>query len=147
MTGAARPGAPSSGTLTAIDHVAIAVRDLDAAVAYYHATYGADVAHREVVERDGVEEALIAVDGSYIQLLTPTRPDSPVAKFLDQHGEGLHHVGYRVDDCAAALDAVQRAGGRVIDEVPRPGSRGTSVAFVHPKGSFGTLVELVQESS
>ena len=68
-----------------------------------------------------------------------------MAKFLDQHGEGLHHVGYRVDDCAAALGAVRSAGGRVIDEAPRPGSRGTTVAFVHPKGAFGTLVELVQE--
>jgi methylmalonyl-CoA/ethylmalonyl-CoA epimerase len=131
--------------LTAIDHVAIAVNDLEAAIAYYRDTFGAEVAHREVVERDGVEEALLAVAGSYIQLLTPIRDDSPVAKSLATRGEGLHHVGYRVDDCAAALARVKAEGHRVIDEEPRPGSRGTTVAFVHPKSSFGTLIELVQE--
>jgi len=131
--------------LTEIDHVAIAVNDLEAAIAYYRDTFGAEVDHREVVESDGVEEALLKVADSYVQLLTPTRPDSPVAKYLERKGEGLHHVGYRVDDCAAALDAVKANGGRVIDETPRPGSRGTTVAFVHPKGAFGTLIELVQE--
>jgi methylmalonyl-CoA epimerase len=131
--------------LTEIDHVAIAVSDLEAAIAYYAETFGAEVSHREVVESDGVEEALLRVADSYVQLLTPTRDDSPVARFLQNRGEGLHHVGYRVDDCAAALDAVKAQGGRVIDEVPRPGSRGTTVAFVHPKGAFGTLIELVQE--
>jgi methylmalonyl-CoA epimerase len=131
--------------LTEIDHVAIAVRDLEAAIAYYHDTYGCEVEHREVVERDGVEEALLKVADSYIQLLTPTRPDSPVAKYLDAKGEGMHHVGYRVDDCAAALAAVKEQGHRVIDAAPRPGSRGTTVAFVHPKTAFGTLIELVQE--
>ena len=131
--------------LTAIDHVAIAVNDLEAAIAYYRDTFGAEVAHREVVERDGVEEALLAVADSYIQLLTPIRDDSPVAKSLATRGEGLHHVGYRVDDCAAALARVKAEGHRVIDEEPRPGSRGTTVAFVHPKSSFGTLIELVQE--
>jgi methylmalonyl-CoA/ethylmalonyl-CoA epimerase len=131
--------------LTEIDHVAIAVNDLDAAVAYYTDTFGAQVAHRETVERDGVEEALLAVADSYIQLVSPIRDDSPVAKFLERHGEGLHHVGYRVTDCAKALDAVRAAGGTPIDEAPRPGSRGTTVAFVHPKSSFGTLIELVQE--
>jgi methylmalonyl-CoA epimerase len=131
--------------LTEIDHVAIAVNDLEAAIAYYRATFGAEVEHREVVESDGVEEALLRVADSYIQLLTPTRDDSPVARYLERRGEGLHHVGYRVDDCAAALAAVKAQGGRVIDEAPRPGSRGTTVAFVHPKGAFGTLIELVQE--
>jgi methylmalonyl-CoA/ethylmalonyl-CoA epimerase len=138
-------GAGRSGLLTEIDHVAIAVRDLDAAVAYYRDTFGAEVVHRERVESDGVEEALIAVAESYIQLVSPTRPDSPVAAFLERRGEGLHHVGYRVADCAAALGAVRDAGGRLIDEAPRPGSRGTTVAFVHPKGALGTLIELVQE--
>ena len=131
--------------LTEIDHVAIAVRDLDAAVAYYEKVFGATVDHREVVESDGVEEALLKVAQSYVQLLTPTRDDSPVAKYLDKKGEGLHHVGYRVADCAAALQSVKDAGGQVIDQAPRPGSRGTTVAFVHPKGAFGTLIELVQE--
>jgi methylmalonyl-CoA/ethylmalonyl-CoA epimerase len=134
-----------AGLLTEIDHVAIAVRDLDAAVAYYEKVFGATVAHREVVESDGVEEALLKVAESYIQLLTPTRDDSPVAKYLEKKGEGLHHVGYRVLDCAAALQAVKDAGGQVIDQQPRPGSRGTTVAFVHPKAVFGTLIELVQE--
>ena len=88
--------------LTEIDHVAIAVGDLDAAIDYYERAFGATVAHREVVERDGVEEALLKVADSYIQLSTPTRDDSPVARFLEKRGEGLHHVGYRVDDCAVA---------------------------------------------
>lgn len=131
--------------LTEIDHVAIAVNDLETAIAYYRDTFGAEVEHREVVESDGVEEALLKVAESYIQLLTPTRDDSPVAKYLANKGEGIHHVGYRVADCAEALDAVKRQGGRVIDEAPRPGSRGTTVAFVHPKAAFGTLIELVEE--
>jgi methylmalonyl-CoA epimerase len=130
---------------TEIDHVAIAVRDLDAAIAYYRDTFGCEVAHREVVERDGVEEALLEVAESYVQLLTPIRDDSPVAKFLERKGEGIHHVAYRVEDCGAALERVRAAGHRVIDEAPRPGSRGTTVAFVHPKTAFGTLIELVQE--
>jgi len=88
--------------LTEIDHVAIAVNDLDAAIEWYREAFGATVAHREVVQSDGVEEALLAVAESYVQLLTPTRDDSPVAKYLEKRGEGIHHVGYRVDDCAAA---------------------------------------------
>ncbi len=131
--------------LTEIDHVAIAVNDLDAAVDYYRRAFGAEVHHREVVDSDGVEEALVKVADSYIQLTAATRDDSPIAKYLAKKGEGLHHVGYRVDDCAAALAAMVEAGATPIDEAPRPGSRGTTVAFVHPKGSFGTLIELVQE--
>jgi methylmalonyl-CoA/ethylmalonyl-CoA epimerase len=131
--------------LTEIDHVAIAVRDLEAAIDYYRATFGCEVDHREIVERDGVEEALLKVADSYIQLLTPVRDDSPVAKYLEKKGEGLHHVGYRVASCAEALERVKAEGFKVIDDAPRPGSRGTTVAFVHPKGAFGTLVELVQE--
>jgi methylmalonyl-CoA epimerase len=131
--------------LTEIDHVAIAVRDLDAAIDWYAQTFGAAVVHREVVERDGVEEALLAVADSYVQLLTPTRPDSTVAKYLDTKGEGIHHVGYRVADCEAALGQAVDAGARAIDEKPRPGSRGTTVAFLHPKTAFGTLIELVEE--
>ena len=131
--------------LTEIDHVAIAVNDLEAAIKYYADAFGATVDHREVVESDGVEEALLKVAESYVQLLTPTRPDSPVAKALEKRGEGLHHIGYRVADCGKALEAIIAAGGTGIDKAPRPGSRGTTVAFVHPKGSFGTLIELVQE--
>jgi len=133
------------GLLTEIDHVAIAVHDLGAAIDYYREVFGALVEHREIVDSDGVEEALLKVAESYIQLLTPTRDDSPVAKYLEKKGEGIHHVGYRVADCAVALQAVKDAGGRVIDDAPRPGSRGTTVAFVHPKAAFGTLIELVQE--
>jgi methylmalonyl-CoA/ethylmalonyl-CoA epimerase len=134
-----------AGLFTELDHVAIAVRDLDAAIAFYEDTFGARVEHREVVERDGVEEALLKVADSYIQLLTPTSDDSTVAKFLEQRGEGLHHVGFRVDDCAVALKAAHDAGVRSIDQEPRPGSRGTTVAFLHPKAALGTLIELVQE--
>lgn len=132
--------------LREVDHIAIAVRDLEAAAAWYKDVFGAEVTHREVVESDGVEEALIKVAESYIQLLTPTKPDSPVGKFLESRGEGLHHVAYRVDDCAKALEAVKSAGFRVVDEAPRPGSRNTTVAFLHPKSGFGTLIELVQEN-
>ncbi|MCO5318876.1 MAG: methylmalonyl-CoA epimerase [Microthrixaceae bacterium] len=131
--------------LTEIDHVAIAVSDLDAAIEYYAKAFGAEVAHRETVESDGVEEALVKVADSYIQLTAATREDSPIAKFLERKGEGLHHVGYRVDDCAQALESMVAAGATPIDTAPRPGSRGTTVAFIHPKGSFGTLIELVQE--
>jgi methylmalonyl-CoA/ethylmalonyl-CoA epimerase len=130
---------------TEIDHVAIAVNDLEAAINWYAAVFGALVVHREVVESDGVEEALIRVADSYIQLLTPTRDDSPVARYLTRKGEGLHHVAYRVDDCATALEAVKASGARVIDDAPRPGSRNTMVAFIHPTAAFGTLIELVQE--
>ena len=131
--------------LTEIDHIAIAVKDLEAAIAYYQNAFGATVDHREVVESDGVEEALLKVAESYIQMLTPTRPDSPVAKAIEKRGEGLHHIGYRVNNCAEALAAMIAAGATAIDKAPRPGSRGTTVAFMHPKGSFGTLIELVQE--
>jgi methylmalonyl-CoA epimerase len=133
--------------LNEIDHEAIAVVDKEAAITWYQDVLGATVEHRENVESDGVYEALLRVADSYIQLLTPTRDDSPVAKYLAKKGEGLHHVAYRVADCAQALEAVKASGGQVIDQSPRPGSRGTTVAFVHPKTSFGTLIELVQVAS
>ena len=136
-----------ASVLKEIDHVAIAVRDLDAAIALYESAYGATLVHRETVDHDGVAEALLRVADSYIQLLTPTREDSPVARFLAERGEGLHHVAYRVDDCAAALTQAANEGLRLIDTVPRPGSRGTLIGFVHPKGNLGALVELVQEQS
>ena len=138
-------GYSSEMLLTEIDHVAIAVNDLEAAIDYYKRAFGATVAHREIVEQDGVEEVLLKVAQSYIQLLTPTRPDSPVAKSLAKRGEGLHHVGYRVANCAQALQSMIDAGATPIDKAPRKGSRGTTVAFVHPKGSFGTPIELVQD--
>jgi methylmalonyl-CoA/ethylmalonyl-CoA epimerase len=128
-----------------VDHVGIAVRDLDAAIAFYQRTFGVEVAHRETVEDQGVEEALFKVGESYIQLLRPLGPDTPVGKFLDKRGEGVHHVGYGVGDVKATLDHLKAEGVPLIDEKPRPGSRGTTVAFVHPKGVGGVLVELVQE--
>ena len=131
--------------LTCIDHVAIAVHDLDTAIAFYERAFGATVTHRETIEFDGVDEAMLQVADSYIQLLSATRDDSPVGKFLKKHGEGLHHVGYRVADCAAAFESMVSAGAIWIDPAPRPGARGSTIAFMHPKGSFGTLIELVQE--
>ena len=128
-----------------LDHVGIAVRDLDAVVKWYEQMFGATVAHRERIESDGVEEALIKVADSYIQLLTPYTDSSPLAKFLERNGEGIHHVGYRVADCDEVLEDVKREGARVVDERPRTGSRGTTVAFLHPKTAFGTLIELVEE--
>ncbi len=131
--------------LTEIDHVAIAVHDLDTAIDFYERAFGATVEHRESVERDGVDEALLKVAESYVQLITGNREDSPIAKYLAKRGEGLHHIGYRVDDCAAALEAMVAAGATPIDTVPRPGSRNTTIAFIHPKGAHGTLIELVEE--
>lgn len=131
--------------LTEIDHIAIAVRNLEKAVDYYQQAFGATVAHREIVVRDAVEEVLLKVAQSYIQLLMPTTEDSPLTKFLNKRGEGLHHVGYRVDDCQTALNSMISVGAIAIDAEPRQGSRGTWVAFIHPKGSFGTLIELVEE--
>src|SRR5207245_7920163 len=96
----------AGGKLTELDHVGIAVRDLDTVIDWYQRLFGATVAHRERIESDGVDEALIKVADSYIQLLTPFRDDSPLAKFMERHGEGIHHVGYRVDDCAKVLEQV-----------------------------------------
>lgn len=144
--GADQPGPEGeSGVLTELDHVGIAVRDLDATVAWYEQMFGARIVHRERIESDGVDEALIRVADSYIQLLTPYADDSPLARYLERSGEGLHHVGYRVDDCGEVLEHVKGQGARVVDEHPRTGSRGTTVAFLHPKTASGTLVELVEE--
>ena len=128
-----------------IDHVGIAVRDLDSAVAHYQRTFGIQPVHREVVEDQGVEEVLFKVGTSYVQLLAATGPDTPVGKFLEKKGEGVHHVGYRVDDVASAIEHLRSQSVPMVDEAPRAGSRGTTVAFAHPKGFGGVLVELVQE--
>ena len=117
--------------LTEIDHVAIAVRDLEAAIDYYQRAFGAEVEHREVVESDGVEEALLKVAESYIQLLTPIRDDSPVAKAIEKRGEGLHHVGYRVDDAAVAL-AVDGRGRRDADRQGAPPGQPRHDGRLHP---------------
>jgi methylmalonyl-CoA/ethylmalonyl-CoA epimerase len=127
-----------------IDHVGIAVHDLDAAVESYRRTLGVEPSHRERVDDQGVEEVLFAVGTSFIQLLGALRPDTPVGRFLAKRGPGVHHVAYRVDDVAASLARLRDEGVRLIDETPRPGSRGTLIAFVHPKDMGGVLVELVE---
>ncbi len=131
--------------LTEVDHVGIAVEDLEAAVEHHRRTLGLEPVHREVVEAQGVEEVLFAVGTSYIQLLGALGPKTPVGRFLATHGPGVHHVAYRVDDVAAVLEHLRAEGVSLIDETPRPGSRGTTIAFVHPRGMGGVLVELVQE--
>jgi methylmalonyl-CoA/ethylmalonyl-CoA epimerase len=127
-----------------IDHVGIAVRDLESAVERYRRGFGLEPAHREIVADQGVEEVLFRAGTSYIQLLAALGPDTPVGRFLERRGEGLHHVGYRVPDVAAGLARFREMGIRLVDEAPRQGSRGTTVAFVHPEGMGGVLVELVQ---
>jgi len=131
--------------LTRIDHVGIACRDLEETVARYEALFGLSVASREVHEEQGVQEAMLEVaGGSYVQLLQPLRPDSPVGRFLERHGEGVHHIGYGVDDVQAALDQLGGLGIRLLDRRPRHGSMGAAIAFLHPKDVGGVLTELVQ---
>ena len=127
-----------------LDHVGIAVVDLDAALDGYRGRYGVEPLYREVVEAQGVEEAMIPVGGSFIQLLQPLGPDTPVGRFLHKRGEGLHHVAYMVASIDAALDHLRRQGARLIDEQARPGGRGARIAFVHPADLTGTLIELVE---
>ena len=128
-----------------VDHVGIAVSDLEAAVERYRSAFGIEPMHRETVEDQGVEEVLFNVGTSYIQLLRALGPETPVGKFLSKRGEGVHHIGYRVNDIRGVLDRLKGEGVPLVDEEPRPGSRGTTVAFAHPKGFGGVLVELVQE--
>lgn len=130
-----------------IDHIGIAVSDLEAAVEHYRKAFGVEPAHRETVEAQGVDEVLFAVGTSYIQLLGARGPETPVGKFLAKRGEGIHHVAYRVVDVEAALTHLRDEGVALIDEHGRPGSRNTTVAFVHPNGMGGVLVELVQENA
>ena len=127
-----------------IDHVAIAVHDLDEAVDRHQALFGAEPLWREVVAEQGVEEAMIAIGGSFVQLLAPLDPDTPVGKFLAKYGEGLHHIAYAVPDISLALDELRAEGARLVDEEPRIGGRGAKIAFVHPAAFAGTLIELVE---
>ena len=131
-------------TLTQIDHVGIAVSDLREAVERYRRTFGIEPVHRERMDDQGVEEVLFAVGESFVQLLGALGPDTPVGRFLGQRGPGVHHVGYRVASVADALEHLRAEGVGLIDEAPRPGSRGTTIAFVHPKDTGGVLVELVE---
>ncbi|HLI57101.1 MAG TPA: methylmalonyl-CoA epimerase [Actinomycetota bacterium] len=130
--------------LSQIDHVAFAVSDLEAAIDHYERVWGLTLAHREVVAEQGVEEAMFALGESYLQLVAPLSPDSPVGRFLARRGEGLHHIAYRVGALEEALAALRSSGADLIDETPRRGSRNTRVAFVHPRTNHGVLVELVQ---
>ncbi len=132
---------------TRIDQIAIAVVDLDEAVDLYRRAFGIEVVSRTTSEVDGVEEAMLEVGGVYIQLLRPTREDSPVGRFLARNGPGLHHVGFGVDDVASALEHLRSEGVEVIDEVPRRAADGThDIAFIHPRAVGGVLVELVGDT-
>ena len=127
-----------------IDHVGVAVEDLDAAIALYQESYGMPLVHREVVEQQGVEAVLLDVGESHVELLAPLGPDTPGGKFLAKRGPGLHHVAYGVDDIDAALEHARTAGLRLIDEQPRTGIRDSRVAFLHPASTGGVLTEIVQ---
>lgn len=127
-----------------IDHVAIAVHDLDATLADMKLQYGAEPISRETVESQGVEEAMIAIGGSNVQVLQPLSPDSPVGRFLAKRGEGLHHIAFAVPDIDAALEHLKSTGTRLIDTEARIGGGGHRIAFVHPSAFAGTLVELVE---
>jgi methylmalonyl-CoA/ethylmalonyl-CoA epimerase len=127
-----------------IDHIGVAVDDLDDAVALYSERLGMPVEHRETVEQQGVEAVLLGVGASHVELLRPLGPDTAVARFLERNGPGLHHVAYGTDDIDAALEGVRAAGLVLIDEQPRTGIRGSRVAFVHPRSTGGVLTELVE---
>jgi methylmalonyl-CoA/ethylmalonyl-CoA epimerase len=127
-----------------IDHIGVAVEDLEEAVSLYSERLGMPVEHRETVEEQGVEAVLVGVGDGHVELLRPLGADTAVGRFLERNGPGLHHVAYVTEDIDAALDAVRAAGLRLIDERPRPGIRSTRVAFVHPKSTGGVLTELVE---
>ena len=127
-----------------IDHIGVAVNDLDAAIELHTAAYGMELVHREVVESQGVEAVLLDVGENHVELLAPLGPDTPVGKFLAKKGPGLHHVAYQVADIEATLEALKDAGTRLIDETPRTGIRNSRVAFVHPASTGGVLTEIVQ---
>lgn len=127
-----------------IHHVAVAVNDLDRSLESFAAQYNVSPVSREVVEEQGVEEAMIAIGGSHIQVLQPLGPDTPVGRFIERNGEGMHHIAFAVADIDAALAHLKEQGARLIDEKPRIGGGGHKIAFVHPKEVAGTLIELVE---
>jgi methylmalonyl-CoA/ethylmalonyl-CoA epimerase len=131
----------------AIDHVGVAVSDLEAAISLYEESFGMELVHREIVEEQGVEAVLLDVGDSHVELLSPTGPDTPVGKFMAARGEGLHHVAYRVEDIDAALAGLREGGIRLIDETPRTGIRSSRVAFLHPKATGGVLTEIVEPAA
>lgn len=127
-----------------IDHIGVATDDLDGAIALYEGTMGMPVAHRETVESQGVEAVLLDVGEGHVELLCPLGPDTPVGKYLEKKGPGLHHVAYAVDDIESVLGKLEEAGIEMIDSEPRVGIRGSRVAFVHPKSTGGVLTEIVE---
>jgi methylmalonyl-CoA/ethylmalonyl-CoA epimerase len=127
-----------------IDHIGVAVEDLDGAVSLYEGSFGMSVQHRETVEEQGVEAVLLGVGESHVELLRPLSADTAVGRFLERNGPGLHHVAYGTDDIESALAAVRSAGLGLIDEQPRTGIRNSRVAFLHPKSTGGVLTELVE---
>ncbi len=127
-----------------VDHIGVAVEDLDESIAHYRDRLGMREQHRERVEEFGVEAVLLEIGDSHVELLTPIDPESGVAKFLERRGPGMHHVAYRTEDIDATLERLRGAGIRLIDEQPRTGIRDSSVAFLHPKSTGGVLTEIVQ---
>ena len=127
-----------------IHHTALAVADLDVAIERFRDQYGVEPLYREVVGSQGVEEAMIAVGGSHVQLLQPLERDTPVGRFIDRNGEGLHHIAFQVADIESALSHLAEQGARLIDAEPRTGGGGHRIAFVHPDAFAGTLIELVE---
>ena len=137
--------------LTRIDHVGIACRNLEVTAAFYAATFGLTVVSRETNPEQGVKEAMLVVADapagrSYVQLLEPLGPDTPVGRFLERRGEGVHHIGYGVADIEAAMTAISAAGIRLLDSRPRHGSMGAAIAFLHPRDVGGVLTELVESA-
>jgi methylmalonyl-CoA/ethylmalonyl-CoA epimerase len=127
-----------------IDHIGVAVEEIDASLALYLDAFKMSVAHREIVQEQGVEAVLLDVGENHVELLAPLAPDTPVGKFISKRGPGLHHVAYQVSDIEATLVALQEAGQTLIDKVPRVGIRGALVAFLEPKDTGRVLTELVQ---
>ena len=127
-----------------IDHIGVATDDLDAAVALYEGALGMPVAHRETVESQGVEAVLLSIGDGHVELLRPLGPDTPIGKYLDNRGPGLHHVAYAVDDIDGVLSKLKEAGIEMIDSQPRIGIRQSRVAFVHPRSTGGVLTEIVE---
>jgi methylmalonyl-CoA/ethylmalonyl-CoA epimerase len=127
-----------------IDHIGVAVENLDESIALYRERFGMPLEHRETVEEQGVEAVLLGVGESHVELLRPLGPDTAVGRFLARSGPGLHHVAYATDDIDSALEALRGAGVGLIDERPRTGIRGARVAFLHPKSTGGVLTELVE---
>jgi methylmalonyl-CoA/ethylmalonyl-CoA epimerase len=132
--------------LSAIDHLGVAVPSIDDALALYRDALGMELVHRETVEEQGVDAALLDVGDGHVELIEPLSPDSGVGRFLAERGAGLHHVAYRVESIDQALASARAAGLRLIDEQPRVGIRGSRVAFLHPRATGGVLTEIVQPS-